>query len=455
MSAECPPMLALPVEVLEHIFSFLRLNDRKAASLVCHLWNELAFSRRFMGNVRLRLFDYSRQGSYLRKSSRQYRNLITEELTESITCFWELYVERLESFESGQYLYEDQLWDLLKRAPKLRQLSAESVVKTKTLNPEWSNLCFPAMNHLQEMRILSEFVPVTVVAMLHSLAPQLKSLCLAREVCTHIIDLQFPLVEVLELVGLYYKKQSIAKFLCGFKSLKEIYMKCSVLNSELDAITNTYPNITKLCLTTTNLNPNAFCFLERLKSLKTLSVLGKVDSRFILPCKPLKSVKQFTIEELSPGHLACDMKSLKQLLPNVIDLKITRLQNDACVLSSLRQNFSHLKRLSLNDNTHHDPESDLLENFKSLEELTLGKRTPSTYLISNKCLTRLKLVQFWLTKRMLRDILEVYPNLKYLELIDCMYDMQDIDYRWIPKFPSALTEKIQIVVTTEDPSINY
>ncbi|XP_055608400.1 uncharacterized protein LOC129755777 [Uranotaenia lowii] len=68
----------LPDELVEQIFDKLRLDARKTASQVCRRWSEIAFSKRFLRHVTLKIsFDghCGDLGPVLENSCRSYRNM--------------------------------------------------------------------------------------------------------------------------------------------------------------------------------------------------------------------------------------------------------------------------------------------------------------------------------------------------------------------------------------------
>ncbi|XP_055608415.1 uncharacterized protein LOC129755785 [Uranotaenia lowii] len=68
----------LPDELVEQIFDKLRLDARKTASQVCRRWSEIAFSKRFLKHVTLKIrFDghSGDLGPVLENSCRSYRNM--------------------------------------------------------------------------------------------------------------------------------------------------------------------------------------------------------------------------------------------------------------------------------------------------------------------------------------------------------------------------------------------
>ncbi|XP_065088826.1 uncharacterized protein LOC135710238 [Ochlerotatus camptorhynchus] len=388
----------LPIEVLEHIFSYLRLADRKSVSLVCQLWNELIFSRRFMRNVALNIvmdWEHS-QISVLKRSTRLYRNVFAFFGPETCCEFdftviievLDLFGATLESFHCMTNFTIDQLWNVVTRAPNLRQLIVG--VDAASLNLDLPD--FPVLQHLSDMGSLINVLRIVKLAVpnlkqlsanfikpddaheslpfLRQVAPRLKNLELfSTEYFIPINELRFPEVEVLKLCGRICNASDgvLKQFFLGFKCLTEVYLDFSVKGPVLDVITKDCPEIVKLHFKTYLLDSESFRLLERLKRLKTLSLAGSIDFRTTSECKPLA-----------------------------------------------------------------------LRHLDQLEELTLKCiHTPVAFMLSNKSLRRLKIKYFHnLTDADLYKLSQMYPNLKYLEVVWC----RKITQSGIAKFQSQLTD---------------
>lgn len=311
METESLLLTDLPVEVLEHILSYLPLSDRKAASLVCRFWNELAFSRRSLRHVALNLImDWEQsQLEYLRKSSRQYRKVFAFFGPETCCEFdFELVVEvlnlfgaDLESFHCMTNFTEEQLWNVLVRAPNLQHLVIgldASTVKQQ--------LSFPVLSHLEDLGSLINVLQVQSLqapnltqlsanfttssdakgslAFLQRVAPQLNSLELfSTEYFIPIDELRFPNLEVLKLAGQICaaSDSAIRLFFSSFMCLKEVRLDFNVKDLVLDVLTTACPAIEKLHFKNDLMNSESFRFLERLKYLKVS--LKRIDLHSLKP----------------------------------------------------------------------------------------------------------------------------------------------------------------------------
>ncbi|XP_062711005.1 uncharacterized protein LOC115267150 [Aedes albopictus] len=387
----------LPVEVLEHIFSYLPLSDRKAVSLVCQVWNEIVFSRRFMKSVALNvIMDWEQsQVHYLRASTRRYRRVFVFLGPETCCEFdftviieiLDLFGNDLESFHCMSGFTEEQLWKVMIRAPNLQQLIVG--VDAESLKHERS---FPVLGRLQDLGSLVNVLQIRGLDMpkltqlsanfttasdalgsidlLRRLTPQLRNLELfSMEYYFSIDELRCPKVEVLKLAGQICagNDRAVRSFFGGFQCLRDVRLEFNVTDRILDAITQTCPRIENLHFKSDLLSSDTFQLLERLKSLKTLSIMGSIDFRIALECKPLN-----------------------------------------------------------------------LRNLYRLEELTLKSiHVPVAFMHRNKCLKRLKIKYFhWLTDGDLIMLADLYPNLKYLELSWC----RKVSTRGVEEFRARLPD---------------
>nr|XP_029725580.1 uncharacterized protein LOC109426677 [Aedes albopictus] len=289
------PIGDLPVEVLEHIFSFLPLSDRKSASLVCQQWEKLTFSRRFLGNVKLELRLWCKsQQTFLLRSSRRYRHLsgFMDVYVGKESCFKymleivDLFGQDVESLQCQGHFTTDQLFLVLSRLPNLQQLIVE-------LHRWNQSIKLPTLLQLQAMGLLNnvleiESLDVPMVTqlsivigsaaegkdsmpVLKRLAPHLKHVDLNSNECFIPVEqLQFPKAEALRIGRTLFVAQidlHLKTFFAGFKLLKEVVLDCHVEEITLDTITKACPGI-ELFKFNGGLLPIPLHLLERLKYLK-------------------------------------------------------------------------------------------------------------------------------------------------------------------------------------------
>ncbi|XP_062549024.1 uncharacterized protein LOC134213729 [Armigeres subalbatus] len=453
MTSKTTLMNNLPLELLDRIFSYLPLSDRKSSSLVCRLWSEQVFSGRFLRNIELKLIMGWGESERLRKTARRYRNvfILAPFALESCEYNFGFIVKvldelgaDLESFHCVINFTEEQLWYLIIRAPNLKQLIVG--MDSRTLSQQ--NYSLPELRYLRSSGPLANVFQIKCpssyslstfctnftersnvnnsIMLLRRLAPDLKSLQLySKRYYIPIEELQFPNVEVLRLGGRICKTGdgALRTFFGGFKLLKDVNLGFNVKEHVLDMITNICPGIVKLHLENDVLKPGHFRSLERLKCLKTLSLIGSVDSRVVMECKPLESVNCFC---LHMSHLNCEMsivEDFRQLLPNVIDMNVTLSQISSSLFATvfICVNFPHLKRLTISNNIAGSYSLDEFRHLDRLEELTLRFiPMPVMLEVSKKFLKRLRFeCCSWLTDGYLSQLPEKYPNLKYLELEEC------------------------------------
>nr|XP_029727518.1 uncharacterized protein LOC115265696 [Aedes albopictus] len=453
MNNQVFPIDDLPVEVLEHIFSFLPLSDRKSASLVCSHWEKLAFSRRFLRKVALEIRLWCKtQLTSLRRSSRRYRHLyvILNMNVRNESCFkymlevLELFEKDAESFQCLGHFTTEQLCLVLSRLPNLQQLVVGLNARTSDQGIE-----FPTLAQLQALGSLSNVLQIKnldvpkvtqlsivftnsvegkdSMPVLKRLAPQLKNVDLySTGYFIPIEQLQFPKAEVLKIGGnlcLAEHDWHLQTFFAGFKLLKEVVLNSAIKEIALDAIINACPEIEIFKFKVLRFKPIPFHLLERLKHLKTLG-LGLVydDPEINLKCNPLVSVKTLSLELSECGEIF--FARLQHLLPNVIAMDVT-LRDDwefEWGLGQICRNFSGLQRLEISDLVIRGRTffSSLLalEQLDQLEELTLKEvHTRIVHLPSSPRLERFAInYPCWLTDGDLLDLARLYPKLRYLEL---------------------------------------
>ncbi|XP_062549434.1 uncharacterized protein LOC134214005 [Armigeres subalbatus] len=455
----------LPLEPLEHIFAFLPLVDRKSASLVCHSWSKIAFSRRFLSNVALNLhmgWDRSSR-NYIRRSTRRYRNVVYLETRckywwlSMKTCseyFFGFIIEIMDKFGDGLeslncmiIFTQEQLWSMIIRAPNLRQLN--TALDTNINQREFH---FPKMKNLTDLGSLCNLLQSQCLnvpnltklsanytylsgetewtTVIQELSPQLKSLELrSTDYFIPIDTFQFPKVEVLEVGGRMCRATdlTLTRFFSGFTLLKDVKLDFDVSELVLDIITQACPGIEKFhfeksLFSTTNLS-KSLSYLGRLKGLKVLSFVGGINSPITSECNPLASVKRFSMKMSNRNGEADVIEGFRQLLPNVTDMTLTGWPSftPECVLAHVCKSFPNLKRLTIANNRNTMDSCRLvdLRRLERLEELTLKDfLLPVVFMPPSICLKRLKFADCYrVTDADLMQLAALYPNLKYLEYL--------------------------------------
>lgn len=185
-----------------------------------------------------------------------------------------------------------------------------------------------------------------------------------------------------------------------------------------------------------------FFFLSLSLFEQTLSIIGSIDYRITLPCKPLVSVTQFWLRLVNLHDEARIFHGLRQMLPNVDDLGLTLITADshASVLTHACLNFPRLRRLSIFDNASvmrslTDTLFDNLRNLDRLEELQLQSvHVEVEFMQPNEHLKRLEFRSHYLFDEELIMLADLYPNLKYLGMSWC----KNVTNNGIKEFRSRL-----------------
>nr|XP_029730117.1 uncharacterized protein LOC115267335 [Aedes albopictus] len=448
MNNEVFPINDLPEEVLEHIFSFLPLSDRKSASLVCTTWEKLAFSRRFLRKV---VFQIGSQETLLHKSKRRYSNMsvIFDKHVVHNHFFYkhlfkllELFATDVESLHCKGYVSTNRLCMMVNRLPKLQQWTVESEVMNWYRGPRFpvvTQLSAPGSltNELQietpnltqlSIRFTNSANGWDPTAVLRQLAPQLKKVDLYSTVRSIPLEqLQFPKAEVLNIGGCLRvtdNDSDLRTFFAGFRILKEVRLESVVKEIAIDLIIKACPGIELFEFNVPRSDPIPFHLLERLKHLKTLG-LGQVYevSENSLKCNPLVNVKNLSLELSECGDSS--IERLRHLLPNVIAIDVVTLKDDWTFERGLRhicRNFRGLQRLEVSDRPTRNRklESSLLvlEHLDQLEELIFKDIHTRIVNIPPNPLLRRFVMNYpeQLSNGDLLELAKQYPNLRYLEL---------------------------------------
>ncbi|XP_062705942.1 uncharacterized protein LOC134287637 [Aedes albopictus] len=451
MSNEVFPIQDLPEEVLEHIFSFLPLSNRKSASLVCAKWERLAFYRRFLRKVVLRIqleFTCQVQVQFLRRSKRRYRNVLvflhthgcSEFCFQNILAILELFGADVESLQCMGHLNTNQLCMVLSLLPKLQHLIVRLNFDDEYVYPGFE---IPPLKPLEEFALQIENLDVSHVnqldiilsepaegrnflPVLRRLAPQLKNLYFySTDYFIPLEQIQFPEAEVLNIGGNLCDTDNdwvLRTFFAGFKLLKEVRLDFIIKEIVLDVIVEACPAIELLKFKSPRFNVIPFRSLGRLKYLRTLG-LGEVNDvpDISLKCSPMVSVKSLSL--VISNCEESSIERLRHLLPNVIDMSVT-LKGDYTIDRGLRhicQNFRGLQRLKVSDKSTRflKPCISLLEleHLDRLEELILKNiRTRIVNMPPNPHLKRFVLKSLcWLFDRDMLELARQFPNLRCFE----------------------------------------
>ncbi|KAL9698270.1 hypothetical protein quinque_001711 [Culex quinquefasciatus] len=405
----------LPSEMLEHVFGFLPLHDRKSVSLVCRTWCALAFSRRFMRHLTLRLVDWEnfRASKYdvLRSSARRYRHIMAffgpkecpEAQFELLLNLVDRFGRELDSLFCLTMFKANQLQQIVEKTPNVQQL----VVGLSSVEGK-SERTFPVLRRLKDLGSLNHMLQCSALDV-PRFAPNLEQLTVNFTSSENIVTAQ-------------------KNFFKQFTNLREVSFDCNIQDVVLDTLTRACPELKVLHMKSTELGEKSLCYLNRLKCLKHLGISGKLNSNLLIDCKPLPTVETFHLHMYESDNDQAIFQRFTQLLPNTKQLKITfdekfTIRN---TLLSACKPFAKLQRLEIADRSYRmanaEPSADnALQELKLLDELVLNSLdVPVAYLYPSGTLKRLRLKFIvGMTDRELLDVVRKFPNLRYLEVACC------------------------------------
>lgn len=365
-----PNINDLPLEVLEHILSYLCLADRKDASLVCRLWEQLALSFRAMEAVKLLLkLNLACPAKVLQQSWRPYRALEID-LNELRCSEFDLEIiltilDRLSDSLEILHLYAEcsasQLKQIVSRTPKLKEIR---VFLVESRDDEMVSVQdYPVLPNLNSIQIVDNMLDVANFdlvqfapnvchlslesaechekarwfRLLNTFGPRLKSLKVVNKtsIWNDAEELNFRQLETLEILeynGEEWSQDLLMKILVGAPNLRSVSLNFRITRPVMEMLC-CLP-LTKLKFYVTDrLGKGSFRCLERLTNLKVLHVKGYLSCSMLEECKPLASIKEFhlTVDTFPIEHELV-IKRLSLLLPNLRTFRVS------CNCSELRGN---------------------------------------------------------------------------------------------------------------------
>lgn len=360
----------LPLEVLEHILSYLCLADRKDAALVSRLWEQLALSYRAMATIKLRLkLNLEYPAKVLQQSSRPYR-ILEIDLNELRCSEFDLeailmILDRLSDCLDVLHLYAEctasQLKQIVSRTPNLKEIRIfliesfdEEVIRAYD---------FPVLQDLNSFQLVDNMLDVTgfdLVRMapnlchlvlesmecrdqahwlrvLRTFGPQLKSLEIVNktDIWSYVTELNLRRLETLKISadnGDEWSEDVLKMFLTGAPNLKSLSVNFRITRSVLEMLC-CLP-LTKLKFYATGkLGKSSFQCLEKLNNLKVLRIKGYMNCSMLTDCKPLPSVTDFylTVDSFPIEHESI-IKRLRLILPNLRTFRVN------CSCNVIREN---------------------------------------------------------------------------------------------------------------------
>lgn len=315
---------SLPNYVLQEIFSYLPLDDRKTVSKVCRRWGQEAFAFRLLANVRLRIschkmFSWTTTVSVLRNSSREYRNIaftvcgagmcsnveyafIVDVLDQMGTT--------IEAFTMKRGCSATQLKGFADRMPNLKRMTVY-VAEPEMLPVE--RVEFPVLKCLLalDMEVGKDDIIKCDQFDVLRMAPNLQRLSVVFSGCNEhvrafemlkayeyqlrLLDLSFcfyPLpidklrfenLEVLKLRELPQRLNGDALHLMlrGLRELKAAHLGFSITKPTLEVICNSCPKLTTLDIRADGLEVGSFKYLSDLQNLQVMMIEPKCIVRIV------------------------------------------------------------------------------------------------------------------------------------------------------------------------------
>nr|XP_029731971.1 uncharacterized protein LOC115268091 [Aedes albopictus] len=306
----------LPNGIHQEIFSYLPLEDRKTAALVCRLWEQEAFSVRLLTNVQLcvtcqLMKSWATTISVLRNSTRKYRNVIFR-LCDGDICShveYPLIVDVLNQFGStieGFVMKHGCSANRLKRfADRMPNLKSMTAYVTELENLRDEPIKFPEDNilknqqfdmlrvapNLQQLRIffISSKEHVRALEMLKAYANQLKMLDLRVLYAWLPIDeLRLEKMEILKLQGgsREFEVHRLHRLLKRLRELKAVHLGINIYQSTLEVISSSCPKLNTLDIRSDYLEVGALKHLNNMPNLQTFMV-NRLHETFLEVSEPV------------------------------------------------------------------------------------------------------------------------------------------------------------------------
>ncbi|XP_055603682.1 uncharacterized protein LOC129751921 [Uranotaenia lowii] len=308
-----------PNEILDQIFTFLNLVDRKSVSRVCLRWSKLAFAPHFMqgvvlrpnGRVANRYFE-----KVIKQSERVYKNI---DGTELLFLDYLLYLgPNLESFRYRSR-NKDDLRKILRFSPNLKELRFDScayqietepmpvmkqLVNFTTMDTNLLMLeieqMFPKLSKMS-VRIYDHNGNTRMCEALRHFGPQLDSLRIevSKNSAASIYQMRFPQLEKIFLSG-YVVTINLKGFFSHLANLVEIYIGVPIFDGILEEITKTCKKLQVLSFDVSGLRGSGLASLEQLPQLKSLEIFGdSFNTNVLTQCsKPIDTVLNLDIKDL-------------------------------------------------------------------------------------------------------------------------------------------------------------
>lgn len=357
----------LPVEVLEHILSFLPLDACKQASLVCRQWLSLCSSRKCMAKVLLKLEPYPQNATDIRRtiasSGRHYRHVLFKSDNDDHNVLIKI-LKRLKpdlesltmtsNFEESISLNLDYLKRLFGCLAMLRELRIQSMIQYAFFVPD-AKVRLAKMPHLDVLYLEYGTLEESCFDW-REIAPNLRHLYMphyvgsrnfndmmsfyGQQLCSLGISLgngeycsvgegnTFPHVRRLSVkCTTRMEPEHTTRLFKSFTNLRELSLGHWILPDTLSMIVNSFPSLVTLRLYDA-LHDDGLQLISKLPNLKILFLSGEV-----LHLAQLTQADSFNnLEQLALKNVVVDadfddfFALLHVKMPNVTSLEITEME---------------------------------------------------------------------------------------------------------------------------------
>ncbi|XP_062715849.1 uncharacterized protein LOC134291738 [Aedes albopictus] len=432
----------LPDGILQEIFSYLHVEDRKTAALVCRLWEKEAFSARLLANVLLRIFHTNCpiKLKVLQNSTRKYRNVRIcdnhrcEDTFEFIVAVLDKFGTTIEGFTINGPHTTAQLKVFANMIPYLKRLKIFVMFSGTRQNElpvlgmlHEMHVTFSSQEDLDVLRIAPNVQRLSLINYGHNIrvyevlelrANQLRSLDLYISDLYSIDKLRFEKLEVLKLRLLLsneFESHRLHNLFKGLRELKAAHLGFSISESTLAVLCSSCPKLNTLEIRAKNLTVDSFKYLNKLKNLQVFMVKD-LDMRLLAQSDPVNAIKALHFDADYVENVEF-VDKLYKVFPNVSSMEITNIHTEGfTTFRHICRKFIQLTKLTIIGEPlieaieKYNP----LDNLGNVEELRFVETSTFGTAISPNRVKRLILDV--LQKNKYLCINRYFPHLKHLEV---------------------------------------